>query len=62
MDQVFVSFIMPYILYIIFIFVHISVAEREEAGELAHPQSDTSQPADMITRNTFSIIVYVDRD
>ena len=62
MDQVFASFIMPYILYIIFIFVHISGAELEEAGEFAHPQSDTSQPAEMITRNIFSVILYVDRD
>ena len=41
-------------------FFHISVAEPEEAGELGDPQSDPQQPADIITRDIFSIILYVD--
>ena len=43
-----------------FHFFHISVVEPEEAGELADPQSDPSQPPDIITRDIFSIILYVD--
>jgi len=39
---------------------HISFAEPEEAGQLADPQSEPSQPADIMTRDIFNIILYLD--